>query len=192
MDSVQTITTDNGYKAHIMLDSDPMNPREEFDHIGRMVCFHKRYTLGDNAKTLGWTPRSGDFDGWDEVKAYLEREEDAAVILPVFMYDHSGITISTSRFSCRWDSGQIGFIYLTKKALAEDFGGDVAKGEACLRAEVEEYDAYLRGDVYGYVVEGPDSLNLDSCWGFYDLDGAVEQAKAQLAYHDRQQRLPGV
>ena len=35
----------------------------------------------------------------------------------------------------------------------------------CLEAEVKEYDAYIQGEVYGYVAyEGMDEI--DSCWGF--------------------------
>ena len=35
------------YTLFIMDDSDPMNPREENDNLGKMVCFHRRYSLGD-------------------------------------------------------------------------------------------------------------------------------------------------
>ena len=32
------------------------------------------------------------------------------IALPVYLYDHGGITISTSPFSCPWDSGFFGII----------------------------------------------------------------------------------
>lgn len=28
-------------------DDDPPNPREDYDNFGKMICFHKRYSLGD-------------------------------------------------------------------------------------------------------------------------------------------------
>ena len=31
----------------IIQDEDAFNPRHEYDHIGHMVCFHRRYDLGD-------------------------------------------------------------------------------------------------------------------------------------------------
>src|SRR6187402_3409459 len=34
------------FTLEIISDDDPMSPRE-WDNIGTMVCFHKRYTLGD-------------------------------------------------------------------------------------------------------------------------------------------------
>lgn len=47
---------------------------------------------------------------------------DKYIILPLFLYDHSGITISTGPFSCPWDSGQVGWIYAEKKKLIEETG----------------------------------------------------------------------
>lgn len=39
------------YKApfllQVMMDEEPLNPREDYDNFGKMVCWHKRYNLGD-------------------------------------------------------------------------------------------------------------------------------------------------
>ena len=37
----------------------------------------------------------------------------------------------------------------------------------CLLAEVQRYDQYLNGDVWGYVIEDSASHAVESCWGFY-------------------------
>ena len=44
------------------------------------------------------------------------------VILPLYLYDHGGITMSTGAFSCSWDSGQVGWIYAEKKKFIEETG----------------------------------------------------------------------
>ena len=44
------------------------------------------------------------------------------VILPLYLYDHSGITMSTGPFSCPWDSGQVGWIYASKKTFIDETG----------------------------------------------------------------------
>jgi len=44
------------------------------------------------------------------------------VILPLYLYDHSGITMSTSVFSCPWDSGQVGWIYASKQKFIDETG----------------------------------------------------------------------
>lgn len=127
-----------------------------------------------------------------EVNAYfqakmMEAADKRAVILPLYLYDHSGITMRCSAFACPWDSGQVGYIYMDRDDILREFGGKrVSKrkrerAEALLRSEVEEYDQYLTGDVYGVIVEDEDGEEVDSCWGFYGLDYAKEQAAEMSA-----------
>ena len=94
----------------IFVDEDPTNPRTEWDNLGKMVCFHKRYNLSDE-------PREYDqknYGNWDELEQAIIKDHGPCVVLPVYMLNHSGITISTNPFSCPWDSGQVGFIYCSE------------------------------------------------------------------------------
>lgn len=36
------------YLLQVMCDDDPLNPREDYDNFGHMVCWHSRYNLGDS------------------------------------------------------------------------------------------------------------------------------------------------
>jgi hypothetical protein len=108
------------------------------------------------------------------------------VYLPVYMYDHSGITINTTGFSCPWDSGQVGWIVATKATVLKEFGVSSitpevrVNVEGVLRTEIAVFDRYLRGEVYGYILYAPaappcsecgrayEEVSEDSCWGFYD------------------------
>jgi len=148
----------------IVPDPEPEDPRE-WDNLGRMVCFHNRYVLGD-AHDL----RTEDFESWDDLEDHLRRE-GAKVILPLYLLDHSGLRISTEPFNDPWDSGQIGFIYATGIVENEQ------KTKEILRAEVEEYDRYLRGEAYGftrYRIEGHSLIETESCFGFSTIDHALE------------------
>jgi len=114
------------------------------------------------------------------------------IVLPLYLYDHSGISISCSGFSCQWDSGQVGFIHMSLETAKENWpdldGEELHKAaEDCLRAEVAEYDQFLTGDVYGYIVENADADELDSCWGFFGLDYAIEEARSIAEYHDAEE-----
>lgn len=142
-------------------------------------------------------------------KTVDEWASDNLCILPVYLYDHSGITVSTSSFSCRWDSGQVGFIYVTKDKAGDDWGC----AEACLKSEIETLAQYLEGDVYGFTrfelsedfdIEGErpfictehyeayiiteydykgwfnECVDYDSCWGFYGHD-CIEQECESMA-----------
>jgi hypothetical protein len=131
------------------------------------------------------------------------------VILPLYLYDHSGLSISTGSFSCPWDSGQVGFIYCSLKKAQYEWGTKDSEvkgwdGEAnytlnedgskrtlreaatrFLEGEVEHYDQYLRGNCYGYVVEAED-FEEDSCWGFIgDLDYVKKEAESIADYHNK-------
>ena len=170
-----------GVKVRIIQDEDPQDPRKEL--LSTMACFHRRYDLGDE----GHGYNSKDYPGWNEMEAAIRKQEDVAVILPLFLMDHSGLTIRTSSEKFRacdsagWDWGQVGFIWISKANARKEYGKKVltkaflAKLEGYLRAEVETYDQYLTGDVWGYTVD-PDGDD-DSCWGFYGHDYCVEEAK---------------
>lgn len=117
-------------------------------------------------------------DKWE----LLERK--GIVYLPLYLYDHSGITMSCGAFSCPWDSGQVGYIYTDKKTILKMVGkfkndkGNYVKAternwKECayieMRNEVNLYDTYIRGDCYGYVIEEFEDnewTETDSCWGF--------------------------
>jgi len=167
-----------GYTVKLVQDTDAMNPRTEWDNLGTMICFHNRYNLGDETEL-----KSRDFSGWQELHDYLIKECDAEIILPLFFYDHSGITISCSRaypFNDRWDAGQAGFIYISKEKIRKEYSVKhitkklIERVTTYLEGEVETYDDYLTGNVCGFVVEDDDGEHIDSCWGFYGTEGQKE------------------
>lgn len=161
----------NGNVLEIVTDSNPPNPRTEWDNLGTMVCFHKRYNLGDKHDY-----RHGDYGSWDEMKDAIIKNENVAVIKPLYLYDHSGITISTGEFSNKWDSGQVGFIFISKAKVRKEYSVKriskklLAKIETYIDGEVETYDQYLTGDVYGFKLYNSEGEEIDSCWGFYGSD----------------------
>ena len=178
-----------GFYIQVYQDEDAENPRE-WDNLGTMVCFHKRYSLGDTFP--GYC--SEDFSGWDELEGML-RKDGACVILPLYMYDHSGITIRTSGFSqidsAGWDWGRIGFIFVTAKDIKKEYGylnkDNIDKATKVLQAEVEVYNQYVSGDVWGYTVV-KDNEGIDSCWGYFGTESAVSEAKAVVDFTIEEQR----
>lgn len=181
--SIETIEKDM-VNIKIYHDEDGESPRE-WDNLGTMVCWHRNYILGDEEH-----PFPKNFDQ-EEVNRLL-KELDTAAILPLYLYDHSGITMSTSNgsypFNCPWDSGWVGFIYVTKGDLRKELSKQrlskksIEYAKKVLQQEVETYDEYLTGQVFGYVVEDKSGEHLDSCWGFYGFDYCKQEAESAAEY----------
>ena len=64
------------------------------------------------------------------------------LMLPLYLYDHSGLAMSTESFSGRaphaeWDSGQVGWIYVSKEDALREFDADKMTGAIRQKAEDE-------------------------------------------------------
>lgn len=117
-------------------------------------------------------------------EAWIDRAlDDGYVILPLYLYDHSGLAMSTGKFNCPWDSGRVGFIYCDKATVQKEWGGDTEAAERCLRAEVEVYSDYIGGYCYGYIAEeliDGEWEHVDSCFGFIGRDPNTNGIKDHL------------
>ena len=90
------------YILKIVRDEKPMDPRN-WEQLGIMVCFHEKYNLGNDHNI-----DSSNFNSWEDIKLYLRKRERVIEILPLYLYDHSGITISTGRVEKRaWGKGDL-------------------------------------------------------------------------------------
>lgn len=211
-----------GFRIVLSIDSDPQNPRTEWDNLGKMICFHRRYALGDKhnysdpddlfMELCGRLPNRKDHHPVSELLG--DGSEFRIVWEPLYLYDHSGITMNTTGFSCQWDSGQVGIIYCTYEQIAKEMNVEwtgegpwipsketIEQYEKILKAEVETYDTYIRGEVLGFQIYAPDEEangdeddptfdedddefwmddEEDSCWGFFGKDAAIEAAKEAI------------
>lgn len=195
------------HRIRIQPDNDPLNPRTEYDNVCTVLCWHSWYKLGDSFDST--VSRHVSYPDYYKDLEELEntlKGAGGAVIRPLYLYDHSGLTISMSPFSCPWDSGQIGWIYcsfeqankhLLTKPLKNPHRSKSLHQKilACMAAEVECYDQYLRGDVWGYVIEentpwDDGTLHDDwyeieggSCCDRYGLDFCKQEAVDVLLRH---------
>jgi len=161
------------------------NNRSDWDNLGTITAFHKKYNLSDEDGKLN----SDEFNSFDELKTYLIEDKKALNIMPLYLFDHSGLSISTTPFTCRWDSGQIGFIYTTKEQI-KLMGVDKKDINKQLIQEIKTYDEILKGEVYGFTLteteevkivsiykdrtittETTEEKDLESCFGFIGNDG---------------------
>lgn len=195
-----------GYTLKIFYDESPESPRE-WDNLGRIAYKSSRYTLGEEeiSDPCDWLIDKLEYtevgvkrilerelmnNHTDEFRKFLEAKFlDKFIALPVYIYEHSGISLSTTPFGCRWDSGQVGYIYCTvAEAKAEGWKKEWLDGRSIrqaaldvFRGAIETFSQYLNGDVYGFELENPDGDEIYSCWGFFGDDG-IKQLTEECEY----------
>jgi hypothetical protein len=128
---------------------------------------------------------------------YLKIFHDVDAV-PVYMYEHSNVALSTGSFIGRaqhaeWDSGMIGWAYI--RPDAEKWEG--MEPEKIISGFVETLGQWMNGEVYGWIAEDKVSgtkvydgdqedevfeewTEEDSCWGFIGYGYAESEAKAAL------------
>lgn len=132
------------------------DPRD-MDNLGTMVCWHPDYILGDyqftspegrgaigdrlahgSGKGSGHDTRfhRDDFSSMEVLERYLRLAEKAVVVLPLYLLDHSGISMTAGSNTvgrgdtasggsdswgnpCGWDTTMVGFIYTTAERIVE-------------------------------------------------------------------------
>lgn len=181
-----------GHTIEIFPDENPLNPRTDWDNLTEFHVKSSRYFLGEHEH------RTNE-DLFETVK---EAKEQGDMVFPLFAYIHSGIVLSLASFDgklpqghAEFDSGQCGFVIVRKDTMMENFKKDFSTEEArqhaydIAKSDVETFNAYLCGSVYGYVVsrQGEED-HRDSCWGYYEIEEAMAEAQRVVDYLVRQDR----
>jgi hypothetical protein len=153
---------------------------ESFDHNGYVIQICQDDGQADNPigddeaiHVAMWHPN---YD-WNTGERFEEPQDfedyckaNGVTRLPLYMFEHSGITVSTADFGDRWDSGQVGWVYLTAQAIKEH---GIPNPEDQLRGAVKQLDDWLTGNVWGFRILrkcrccGKPTEEVDACWGFY-------------------------
>lgn len=162
----------NGGVIEISVDPEPENPRVGFSNISTMVCWHRRYDLGDKTN----------FRDHNEFSSWWKKNGKGGIISKLWLLDHSGLVIRSGDRNPfdPWDSGLVGFVYATASDLRKKMGlgrlTAARRKEAMeyMESEVELYNSYLGGDVYRYTTYykgvGGKLVEIDSCGGYYGYD----------------------
>ena len=129
----------------------------------------------------------------DIEKALAKHFGEIAVVLPIYRYSHGVDRFSTESFygklpqgHARFDSALTGFIFATKETTREWFKckrvTEKIKQQAAenLKSEIDDLDTWASGDVWGYIVEDDEEEHVDSCWGYYNYEYALQAAKFEI------------
>lgn len=174
--------TYKGHTIEIETDEDPQNPRTEWDNLTEIHCLSRNHYLGEHNH-----PNTEDFN---LMLREAHRQND--YMIKVYAYIHSGVALSLESFygklpqgHAEFDSGCCGVIIVRRKLYFEEFGGKrwtkkrkLHAYDIC-KADIETFQAYLSGEVYGYMIDDPRG---DSCWGYYSTEEAMTEAKSVIDY----------
>lgn len=210
-----------GCTINISPEEYPINPLEDCDTLSTMLCSHPKYRLGhekiggdvdflEHLLTDGEIEKvlnQEETEDWEQSGVRVLRDyypeamrklwdvaHDVAIILPLWLYDHSGLSIAAGNgnpFHCPWDSGQVGYVYVTKENARSEYGWErISKKRReflvkIILGEVRTYRQYLTGQVYGFVAKDENGKVIDSCMGFYGYgdwagNGLLEEAEMQI------------
>lgn len=170
-EAIETIEH-KGHKIEIFQDECDFSPREN-DNMCIIHIAHRNYSFGDEHYT--------DRDSVDVAEREAKAKGD--MVLPLYLYDHSGITISLSPFSCPWDSGQVGFVQVKKSEIIDNWGKKNwtkklrEKALEVAAMEVKELDSFITGEVYRYDIDDGE----ESCGNYIgDIKYCIDDAKSAV------------
>jgi len=128
------------FLVNIDIDQFSESPRD-WDNIATIVEWHKRLDIGDRKVAAGV------YDSEIDVLDAEVLDLEDVYYRPLYIYQHSGITVSTTPFSSMWDSGQVGWVYV-EGAKARGLGFDEEKVYEIIESEVRVLDDYVTGNIY--------------------------------------------
>ena len=188
MEAIRTYKQGN-YIVETFYDSCPDNPRH-YQDLTKLILFHRRYNLGDEHDY-----KQSDYSNWGQMEADIIAREKPGLIYPVYMYEHGAVSLSTSSFNDRWDSGQVGFVTIDWKTFQS-----MTTDEAVSRIEEElkQYSSFLNGECYMYRISEEQICNLgcahqsfvDAGHGYFCEDDCFEEGVTQLNYYISREEVP--
>lgn len=177
--SKEVVYIDRKYRVDIFQDEDCCLEWDDLgDHLGTIYSNHRN-----------WNP---DKHSIEEILDEDNRpDSENYIYVPIWMLDHSGVTISAGArnpYNDPWDSSCAGLIAVSRRKAAKEYGElneeTVNKIKDVMIAEIRELDMLYRGEVYGYVVmdcNGDEEVALCSCWGHItdNIDEVIEEGEVE-------------
>lgn len=158
----------------------PDNPRH-YQDTTKLILFHKRYDLGDVHDY-----KHGDYLDWGQMEVDIIKKEEPGLILPVYMYEHGAVSLSTSSFNDRWDSGQVGFVIMDWRTFK---GMNEEQALTEIEGQLKDYASYINGEVCYYQISEVLTCNLGcqhkqyvtEAGDYYDFDLCYNDGLLQLS-----------
>lgn len=168
------IALDNNTTLLINRSENPVSPREYF-RVWTWVSNYRKFNGDENAdKSI--------LDFYFKNRTEEIYQDKNIIIVPIYAYIHSGISLSTKRFNDKWDSGIFAVAYLKKSENPERF--DAISKELSigvdLSVEVSQLQDYLNGEVYSVErLDDESQESLDYCDDIYGVADLSEYVRSE-------------
>jgi hypothetical protein len=177
MRAIETLSV-RGLTVNIYQDEDAQSPEEWGNDDLYLLAWHRAFEV----------TRPG-FKRPDDVLEYAnddDCDDDRVIkasiradyhVFPLTAYIHSGVALYLGNAALAhdpggWDTSRVGIVLVSRA----EWGDEDAARKAAVSL-VEEWNQYLSGDVYGYVVQDEEGHEVESCWGFYGIDAVKDEAR---------------
>jgi hypothetical protein len=172
-----TITTEPRLKIY---HEDYSESPREWSNLGYFITVDRNYNSPDNMPTLiSIVKETGEeAENQAEHMELIKKEFEAmgsdkiVKIYPVSKYEHSGVAYQLGT-SHGFDYSNNGFYIITKQSQKE-IGTKTKDFEKVIKDEINTFNKWLNGYVYGFTLYDKDGELEDSCGGFYDLEDIKE------------------
>ena len=180
--SIISKTLPNGLTATLTLQTDPPHPRRDEDHITTITAWHPSLSLSDKRHhatsprdfliDIAWEthdanqtkPLPGDRATYRQLSRYVQ-DNYRGVLRELHMHLHSSMLLSTTPFGIEPDSGQVGFVHITRESM-DQHRLDKALATRAIESEIRHLQDYINGSVYSLDVER-DGETVDSIDSIY-------------------------
>lgn len=157
-------------KLLIERDEHASSPSEYGDEGLFIVANHRQF----------YVPAPGEKRVPNSANEVVDKYSDTHHVFGLEAYIHGGVVLALNgegNFPDRqWDVSQVGFVFASKAEWTNR-----ADARKAVLGKVEEWNQYLSGDVWGYIIENDEGYDVDSCWGFYGEEYARQEGEAALA-----------
>lgn len=169
-----------GWHVHIIYDDDPENPQDAMDTVGVIEDTDRA-----QAERLDFDPQQ--YADW-------LREKHGATVVRALNVSHG----SSQPHAEVWDPMPRSTDYVSawqydtpegRSVFWRDGDGNDDWIVGMLEHELQVYQQWVTGEVYGYILHDPDDEDRGSCFGFYGengrehaLDAAMDEAAGEELY----------
>ena len=112
--------------------------------------------------------------GEEESEQFVAKTKYPGVLLPLYMLDHSGVSLRTTPFNDPWDSAWVGYVVVTPESQ-RNMGTSDDRLMDVVKSELYELEQRINGRVYFVEVTHPDG-EYEVCGGLYDQEKETPEA----------------